>query len=75
MWKKELDPFIFIDIDAGIHDILPLIFSFPGIKTFINLTICLPTSGREPEFIDSLAILSEKIDELKLRFPEAALFV
>ena len=74
MWRKELDPFITVLKTSG-ASVLPILFQHPDCAPSIHITIYLPTSGKEAEFIDALALLDNTIDDLKNVHPEATIFV
>ena len=74
MWRKELDPYIAVHATTT-PSVLPIIFQPPGMARSVHITIYLPTSGLESEFIDALAELSNMVDDLEEKFPEALFFI
>ena len=75
MWKKSLDQYITVWTRHTSSGFLPLVFSFPEASTSIHITIYLPTSGQDAQFIEELAKLDNCIQEMTEEYPDALLFI
>ena len=74
MWQKELDPYVTVHI-SDCSSYLPIVIDIPGQRTMIHVAAYMPTAGKEFEYIDDLAKMRVAIEELKTKFPSAAVFV
>ena len=74
LWKKSLDQYISI-FPVPAASFLPIIFAPPGSPVSIHIGIYLPTSGREPEFLDESSKLRLCLDELGEKFPNSPIFI
>ena len=74
LWKTCHDPFISI-LPPTLSSFLPVLFQPPGCPPSIHKCVYLPTLGKESQFIDELAELSRRIDELTILYPEASFFL
>ena len=74
LWKAELDPYITI-LPTQTSRILPILLDYPGYQQTIHVNIYLPTSGRESDFIESLASLQATIDHANESYPSALIYV
>ena len=74
LWKAELDPFITI-LASETSRITAIVLDLPGLVTTVHINIYLPTSGKEEEFIATLATLQGVIDDAKEAHPTALIYV
>ena len=74
LWKKSLDPFISLH-PVTTSAFLPLIFTPPNAPVSIHITLYLPTSGKENEFIEEITLLRIVIEELQEKYPDAPIFL
>ena len=58
LWKRELDPYVTIDQDLCTPAFLPLFLNLPGFTSTTHISVYLPTSGKDDEFIEVTAHLS-----------------
>ena len=65
MWKSIYDPFI-TPIPTPSPAFLPILLNMPGYCPSIHIALYLPTSGRDPEFVDALALLDIFLEEMTL---------
>ena len=63
LYKKHLEPYV-TEIDSSSSRILPIILNIPEYNKTVHVNVYLPTSGRENEFVDSLAHLKDIIEEV-----------
>ena len=74
LWKTCHDPFISIPPPTS-SSFLPVLFQPPGNPLSIHICVYLPTLGKESQFLDELAELSRRIDELTILHPESPIFL
>ena len=74
LWKAELDPFITV-LPSQSSRISTVVLDPPGIQTTVHINIYLPTSGRDSDFIDTLATLQATIDDVGDQYPSALIYV
>ena len=74
MWKSQLDPFTTV-YKPCTPAFLPVILKLPNLPPTIHIALYLPTAGKEAEYLSELAKLKITLDELKLRFPNSAIFL
>ena len=74
MWRKELDPYIKV-LECKHPSVLPILFTPPGLQKSVHLTIYLPTSGKEAEFMECLALLNNTIEEVKVNYPAIEILI
>ena len=75
LWKRCLDQYITVWSEHVSPSFLPLVFSYPGAVTTIHVTIYLPTSGKDVEFIEEVAKLDNCINDMIAKHPEALIFI
>ena len=75
LWKRGLDQYITVWTDHISPSFLPLVFSYPGSVTTIHITLYLPTSGKDVEFIEVLVKLDNCINDMIAKHPEALIFI
>ena len=69
LWKKEFDPFVNVQ-SVDTTAFLPIIFSPPGIPQTVQISVYLPTAGKESLFLDDLAKLKVFVDKIRDEEPE-----
>ena len=74
LWKLQLDPFITIHPVPN-SSFLPLVFQPPNLKPSIHISIYLPTSGQENEFLLALTELSLTLHHLHQKYPDFPCFL
>ena len=74
LWKVCHDPYITVHPTSS-SSFLPVIFSPPDCAVSIHVSIYLPTSGKETQFIEELAQLSQCLNELLDLYPEAPIYL
>ena len=74
MWKISLDPFI-TPLDPPSSSMLPILFSPPDCLPSIHIALYLPTSGKDAEFTEQMAIIYTLLTSLKSRFPHYPVFI
>ena len=74
LWKKNLDPYVTV-LECSSSSVLPLLVDIPGHMPAIHITIYLPTSGKETEFLEALAVLDNTLDEITAKYPNACVFI
>ena len=62
-WLKSLDLYVTV-ISIASSSILPIVLELPGHQTSIHINIYLPTAGKEPQYMDELALLQATIENL-----------
>ena len=73
-WKRNLDPFVTI-FDVTSSRILVFLLNVPGYPMTVHISIYLPTSGLENEFVEELSNLEVAIEELTEKYPSASFFI
>ena len=74
LWNKEIDPYIEI-INTTSTAFLPIVLKMPDLKVSIQVTIYLPTHGKDSEFVSDLADLRNCLDELIERYIDPIIFI
>ena len=74
LWKKDLDPYITVQISDS-PAFLPVVLEIPGFRTTIHIAAYLPTAGKEAEYLAELARMRITIEDLQSRFPSACFFL
>ena len=74
LWKKKLDKYITVH-PVNSPSFLPIIYSPPCYPVSAHIGLYLPTSGKESEFFDSLAELSNTIDDITEKYEGCLLFL
>lgn len=74
LWRTELDPYITV-FPVSTTSFLPVIYSPPDSAPSIHISIYLPTSGQEKEFVNEITELKMTIDELLQKYPESVLYL
>ena len=75
LWKRSLDQYITVWTAHVSPSFLPLVFSYPGCVPTIHITIYLPTSGKDAEFIEVIAKLDNCIQDMTAKHPETLIFI
>ena len=63
MWKTELDPYV-VPLPTTSPSFLPILLKIPGYVPSIHISLYLPTSGRDPDFVSALSQLDNFIEEV-----------
>ena len=74
LWKKELDPYITI-IEPSSSRVLAMVLDKPGHQISIHINIYLHTAGKDPEFLQDLAILEETIEDAIEKYLDAVVYI
>ena len=74
MWRTQLAPFITVYKPSS-PAFLPIILRLPNLPPSIHVALYLPTAGKEAEYLTELAKLKIFLDEIKLKFPNSAVFL
>ena len=74
LWKKNLDKYISV-YHVNSPSFLPIIYSPPGSPVSVHISLYLPTSGREEEFIEALAELSNTVEDITDRYENCLIFL
>ena len=74
LWKTDLDPYISI-IEPSSSRVLAMVLDKPGHQTSIHINIYLHTAGKDPEFLQDLAILEETIDDAMDKYSDAVVYI
>jgi hypothetical protein len=74
MWKKKLNPYVSI-YSVNTHAFTPLVLQLPGHKISIHISLYLPTSGKDQEFVNELSNLRLCLDELAVLYSGALVFI
>ena len=74
LWRKHLDQFV-TPLPSTSSSFLPILFSPPGYKPTVHITIYLPTAGQDDNFVDEIVKLNIYMAELNEKYPDAAVFV
>ena len=73
-WKKDLDPYISLNI-PDTTAFLSVRVDIPGFIPMFHLAIYLPTAGKDSEFLSDLASMRIFIERVQHEHPAAAVFV
>ena len=73
-WKRGLNPFVTI-LPVTTSRFLVLILNIPNITVSIHITIYLPTSGLDEDFIHELSNLEVTLDEMNEKYPDAPVYI
>ena len=74
MWHTSLSPFITV-LPSESPSYQSILLKLPGTIPSIHTALYLPTSGKEEEFLSSLVELGAHMDEIRSKYPDAALFL
>ena len=74
LWAAHMDPHVTIH-PTGSSSFAVLILKLPGYQTSIHVSLYLPTSGKEQDFVTELANLHICLGHLVDLHPDAALFI
>ena len=74
LWKKHLDPYITI-LEPSSSRILVLVLDKPGYQISIHINIYLSTAGKEPDFLEDLALLEETAEAAFEKYPDSVLYI
>ena len=74
LWKIELQQNI-KPLPLMSPSFLPVLFTPQNLKPSIHISIYLPTSGKEDDFVAAITDLKNFIEEIRLMYPDAHLFI
>ena len=74
LWKRFLDPFVTI-INVTTSRFLILLLNIPGSPVTIHVSVYLPTSGLDSDFVHELSNLEVILEELFESHPAAVFFI
>ena len=73
-WKKSIDKFITV-IPSRTSSFLPILFKPPGCSASLHISLYLPTSGLESEFVEEISELRTFVEEHLEKNPECSLYI
>ena len=62
LWRQELDPYVRV-LPSTTSAVLPILLAIPGLAKSIHISVYLPTSGRDAEFLCALAALDTCVQQ------------
>ena len=74
LWKNSLDPFITV-MPTSTPSVSVIVFKSPSSPICCHITIYLPTSGQENEFVSALSDLDSCIDQIKSSYLDPYIFI
>ena len=74
MWKVELDHLVTI-LPSETSRITTLFFDPPDTLTTFHINIYLPTSGKDAQYINTLATLQATIYDVSTQYPDTLMYV
>ena len=74
MWKIELDAYITC-LSSPSSSFLPILFTPPTNGSSLHISIYLPTSGHESQFLEEISNLHHLISNLMSKFPDIPIFI
>ena len=74
MWKASMDKYVTVS-SLVLTSFLPVILSLPGCPVSVHIALYLPTAGREAEYVEQLALLSNCIKELRVKYEDCLIFI
>ena len=74
MWRRDLDPYISVHPSLS-PSVLPIILKYPGTQVSAHITIYLPTSGQDDNFLSELSNLRICIEDICEKYPDILVFV
>ena len=74
LWRNRLDPYVTV-MEAVSTSFLFIVLDIPGTQPSIHGAVYLPTAGKEVEYMSDLAKIKTTIEDLKVKHPEALLFL
>ena len=74
LWKRSLDPFITV-LQTPCSSFLPILLNIPCHPVSVHISLYLPTSGKEPDFLDKLSNLSNLLDKILDKYSGATIFI
>ena len=73
-WKKSFEKFITV-LPCTTSSFLPVLFKPPGYQASVHISLYLPTSGLESEFVEEISALRTFIEEHLEKNPEHLLYI
>ena len=74
LWATHLDPYVTIS-PTSTSSFTILVLQLPGYQTSVHVTLYLPTSGKDQEFVAELMDLQVCVEHLVDKYPKCALFI
>ena len=74
LWKNHLDKFITV-LPACTPSFVGILFFPPGCQPSLHISLYLPTSGQEAEFIAEITKLSDFIENIQEKHPALLIFI
>ena len=74
MWQTSLDPFITI-IPTQSPSIAAILLNIPGYYPSAHVSLYLPTSGQEVQFVSALATLDNCLEDLLSKYENLQIFL
>ena len=74
LWKRYLDPFI-TPIKTPSSSFLPILMDIPGSPLSCHVSLYLPTSGRDSDFVENLSLLTNLMSKLTEKHPGLLFFI
>ena len=73
-WQRDLDPYISV-LPTNSAASLVIMLDMPNMQPSLHMTIYLPTSGKETEFVDELATVDSTIMDLREKYPGHPIYI
>ena len=74
LWDKTLDPFIKV-LKPSSPAFLVAVLKIPSLKTSLHVTVYLPTSGKDYEFVSEFADLRNCLDEMVELYSDPVIYI
>ena len=74
LWKKSLNQYVTV-LPTETSSFLPILFQPPGSPESVHLSIYLPTSGKESEFVDEIVKIRIFLDDFLTDHPGCIIFI
>ena len=74
LWNQHLDPYVTIH-PTDTSSFTVLVLQIPGYQISVHISLYMPTSGKDQEFVTELTNLRVCVEHLTDLYPECALFI
>ena len=74
LWKNNLDKFVTV-LNTETPSFLGILFHHPDCEPSLHISLYLPTSGKESEFIEEITKLRDFIDDTLEQHPGSRVFI
>ena len=74
LWKSVFDPYV-TPLPSLTSSFLTLLFNPPDATPSIHITVYLPTSGREDDFMNETVKLYDHLHDMTSKYPEHCIFL